>query len=80
MSYDLDAFVNNNAHNFAFAVEPIESDDDDMFDVYADLFVQQNNIAYDVLNQQADPVFVYELDHVPVAWYDCEHFCGFVAK
>jgi hypothetical protein len=51
-----------------------------MFDVYPDLFVQQNNIAYDVLNQQADPVFVYELDHVPVAWYDCENFCGFVAK
>jgi hypothetical protein len=80
MSYDADAFVNNNAYNFSFAVEPIESDDDDMFDVYADLFVQQNNIAYDVLNQQADPVFVYELDHVPVAWYDCENFCGFVAK
>ena len=77
MSYNLDAFVNNNAYNFAFSAEP---SDDDMFDVYPDLFVQQNNIAYDVLNQQADPVFVYELNHVPVAWYDCENFCGFVAK
>ena len=77
MSYNLDAFVNANAHNFAFSAEPSK---DDMFDVYPDLFVQQNNITYDVLNQQADPVFVYELDHVPVAWYDCENFCGFVAK
>jgi hypothetical protein len=77
MSYDADAFVNNNAYNFSFAVEPSE---DEMFDVYPDEFVHQNKIAYDVLNQQADPVFVYELNHVPVAWYDCEHFCGFVAK
>jgi hypothetical protein len=51
-----------------------------MFDVYPNDFVAQNNIVYDVVNEQADPVFVYELNHVPVAWYDCEHFCGFVAK
>jgi hypothetical protein len=78
MVYDLDAFVNNNAYNCSLLI--VEPSEDDMFDVYPDLFVQQNNIAYDVLNQQADPVFVYELNHVPVAWYDCEHFCGFVAK
>lgn len=77
MSYNLEAFVNNNAYNFSFAIEPSE---DDMFDVYPDLFVAQNNIVHDVVNQQADPLFVYELDHVPVAWYDCEHFCGFVVK
>ena len=77
MSYDLDAFVNNNEFNYVFAIEPSE---DEMFDVYPESFVRLNNIAYDVLNQQADPVFVYELNHVPVAWYDCENFCGFVAK
>jgi len=77
MSYDLDAFVNTNAHNFAFSAE---LSDDDMFDVYPNLFAQQNNIAYDVVNEQADPVFVYERAGMPVAWYDCENFCGFVAK
>ena len=76
MSYNAEMFVNANAHNFACALEP--QDEDDMFEVYPDLFVQQNNIAYDVLNQQADPVFIYELDHVPVAWYDCENAVGFV--
>lgn len=77
MSYNIDTFVNTNAYNFAFSDEPSE---DDMFDVYPGLFVAQNSIVHDVVNQQADPVFVYELAGVPVAWYDCEHFCGFVAK
>lgn len=77
MSYNLDVFVNNNAHNFTFSNEPSE---DDMFDVYPNEFVKQNNIVYDAVNEQADPVFVYELAGVPVAWYDCENFCGFVAK
>ena len=78
MVYDLDAFVNNNAYNCSLLI--VEPNDDDMFDVYPDLFVQQNRIAHDTVNQQADPVFVYELDGVPVAWYDCENICGFVAK
>jgi hypothetical protein len=78
MRYDIDTFVNSNSYNYNFTNEP--ADDVEMFEAYPANFATVNNIAHDTVNQQADPVFVYELAGVPVAWYDCENAVGFVAK
>lgn len=75
MSYNLDAFVNNNDSNFAYTVTDVS--DDDMFEALPNTFAKK--FKFDNVNYQADPVFVYELAGVPVAWYDCENMYGFVA-
>ena len=75
MSYNLDAFVNNNDSNFAYTVTDVS--DDDMFEALPNTFAKK--FKSDNVNYGADPVFVYELAGVPVAWYDCENMCGFVA-
>lgn len=76
--YNLDAFVNTNSYNYELAV--VAAHDEDSFEAFPARFVLDNNIEYDVVNQDADPVFVYELQGQPVAWYDCENQVGFVAK
>lgn len=75
MSYDLDTFVNTNDSNFAYTVTDVS--DDDMFEALPNTFAKK--FTYDNVNYAADPVFVYELKGVPVAWYDCENMYGFVA-
>jgi hypothetical protein len=77
MSYNVDAFVNNNNYNYEIFNEA--ADDVEMFETFPTQFVAENNIAYDTRNDAGDPVFVYELAGVPVAWYDCENQVGFVA-
>jgi hypothetical protein len=78
MLYDLDTFVNANKYNYEIFAEPVE--DEDMFEAFPAKFAADNNIVYDRVNHAADPVFVYELQGQPVAWYDCENLYGFVAK
>ena len=78
MLYDLDTFVNTNNYNYEMLTEPVE--DEDMFETFPAKFVADNSIVYDCVNHAADPVFVYELQGLPVAWYDCENLYGFVAK
>ena len=81
MSYDIDTFVNTNNYNAEMYVDDIDAVDcDDMFEMFPTQFARDNNIAYDTVNRDADPVVVYELNGAPVAWYDCENLYGFVAK
>jgi hypothetical protein len=75
MSYNLEDFVNNNNSNFAYTVTDVS--DDEMFETLPEMFAKK--FKFDIVHYVADPVFVYELDSVPVAWYDCENMCGFVA-
>lgn len=75
MSYNLDAFVNNNNSNFAYTVTDVS--DDEMFETLPETFAKK--FKSDNVNYAADPVFIYELAGTPVAWYDCENMCGFVA-
>lgn len=78
MIYDLDTFVNTNRYNREISC--IARDDTEIFETFPAKFVTDNNIVYTSINQDGDPVFVYELNGRPVAWYDCENQVGFVAK
>ena len=78
MLYDIDVFVNTNSFNVQLPVDNVS--DEDMFETLPAQFVTDNSVVYDTVNQDADPVFVYELNGAPVAWYDCENFVGFVVK
>jgi hypothetical protein len=77
MSYTADAFVNKNNYNYEIFDEA--ADEVEMFETFPALFVAENNIVYDTRNDAGDPVFVYEIAGLPVAWYDCENQVGFVA-
>lgn len=78
MRYDLDTFVNSN--NYNREVSAIARDDEELFEVFPVKFATDNNIKHNFVNQTADPVFVYELNGAPVAWYDCENQVGFVVQ
>jgi len=81
MRYNLDTFVNTNNYNAEIHVNDVDAVDcDDMFEMFPTQFARDNNIVYDTVNRDADPVVVYELNGAQVAWYDCENLHGFVAK
>lgn len=78
--YDLDAFVNGTDANTDLSERYHElvsqgSDADEvMFALLPAEFIA--GLGDVVLNDDADPVFVYERDGKPVAWYDCENCVG----
>lgn len=81
MSYDLDHFVNVTAKQTGRCVvfaDSAELTQDDLFQAlpaqFADAF------EYDTVNEQADPVFVYERNDEPIAFYDCELLTGYIVE
>lgn len=79
MSYDLDTFVNVTAKQTGKRVEFVDSADltqEDLFEILPAKFAEQ--FEHDAVNEQADPVFVYELNSNPVAFYDCELLTGYI--
>lgn len=77
MSYDLDTFVNVTSKNSGRRVkynEILAQTDQDRFVNLPARFEQ--HFDFDLRNESADPVFVYELAGKPVAWYDCELLVG----
>lgn len=81
MTYDLDTFVNVTAKNgrlVDFGAESDEYSDEDLYEYFPSQFAKQ--FVYDTVNTQADPVFVYERDGQPVAFYDCELLCGRIVE
>jgi len=79
MTYNLDTFVNVTAKKlgkrFSFPVNELYNDVD-LYERFPKTFANMFN--YDAVNEQADPVFVYELKGEPVAFYDCELLVGYI--
>ena len=81
MAYDLDLFVNVTSKE-GTAVElydeSVDYTDEMLFETLP--FKFSRAFTYNKRNTEADPVIVYELDGVPVAWWDCENVRGYIAK
>lgn len=80
--YDLDEFVNETTISGKFVdmydPDKLNWSDDELFNVYPAKF--EKMFKFDTRNEQAFPVFVYELEGEPVAWWDCENVSGKIAK
>lgn len=79
MTYNLDTFVNVTAKRTG---KRIQFPDNELYDE-VDLFERLPQtfaglVTHDAVNEQADPVFVYELKGKPVAFYDCELLTGYI--
>ena len=66
MAYDIDLFVNEHSPKLGRLIEDVAQAD------------FENCVHFDAVNDEACPVFVYELRGEPVAWYDDENCCGIV--
>lgn len=78
MSYNLDTFVNVTAKagKLVEFVDSADLTDEDLFEVLPTAFGKA--VEHDAVNEQAFPVFVYELKGNPVAFYDCELLRGYI--
>jgi hypothetical protein len=79
MSYDLDTFVNVTAKQTGRKIvfeDSVDLTQDDLFQALPAQFA--DNFEYDAVNEQADPVFVYERNGKPIAFYDCELLVGYI--
>ena len=72
---DIDTFVNGNKPNVQF--ELTSSDPKLMFETLPTRFARM--VEHDSVNDNADPVIVYVLYGVFVAWYDMENATGYIA-
>ena len=90
--YNLDTFVNSNPpvsvvfnevnvnRDFvaAYTSKNINLALANVYDKYEAKFLA--DVVYDSVNTQASPVHVYEKAGKPVAWYDTEMYCGYIAE
>jgi hypothetical protein len=78
MSYNLDTFVATSKELGRLVEYPdtIEYTEEELYDTLPNTFAAQ--FTHDAVNEQADPVFVYELKGKPVAFYDCELLTGYI--
>ena len=66
MAYDIDVFVNEHSPKIGQKCRDISQSD------------FEKCVVFDAVNDDACPVFVYELRGEPVAWYDDEREFGIV--
>jgi hypothetical protein len=74
MSYILEEFVTTNQYNVQFEVP--QSELDEM--MIANKHNFESNIEYNLCNNSAEPIFVYERAGEPIAWYNFETMTGFI--
>lgn len=66
MSYNVDTFVNVHSYKIGQQVSDVSQSEFEKL------------VVHDNINEDAFPVFVYELRGEPVAWYDEENEFGIV--
>lgn len=71
----IDAFVNSNKPNVHFTIT--DTDPHYMFEVFPERFAKM--VKHTRVNDDADPVLVFERKGVFVAWYDMENAHGYIA-
>lgn len=66
MKYDIDAFVNVHSKKVGHPIKGVTQAE------------FEKCVNFDRVNSRACPVYVYELQGDPVAWYDAEFEAGYV--